>query len=177
MTSKMLINAVDTEEYRVAIIKDGLLDGFHIESTTSEDKIGNIYKGIVQRIEPSLQACFVDFGGDKNGFLPGNEIHPEYFQKENHKVKEHPPIDQILKKGQELLIQVRKEMPGKKGAQLTTYLSFAGRYLAGLCFEPSQQKRHPHRQPLAISMSNMFLNSAPGVMRGENRGCHRSSSK
>lgn len=125
----MLINAVDTEEYRVAIIKDGLLDGFHIESTTSEDKIGNIYKGIVQRIEPSLQACFVDFGGDKNGFLPGNEIHPEYFQKENHTVKEHPPIDQILKKGQELLIQVRKEMPGKKGAQLTTYLSFAGRYL------------------------------------------------
>lgn len=74
MATKMLINAVEAEEYRVALIKDGLLDGFHIEIATAEQKIGNIYKGVVERIEPSLQACFVNFGADKNGFLPGDEI-------------------------------------------------------------------------------------------------------
>ncbi len=131
MTSKMLINAIDEEEYRVAMIKDGLLDGFYIETTTAEEKIGNIYKGVVQQVEPSLQACFVDFGSDKNGFLQASEIHPEYYQSTSvsAKSKSIPPIEKMIKKGQELLVQVRKEMPGRKGAQLTTYLSFASRYL------------------------------------------------
>lgn len=131
MTEKMLINAIDAEEYRVAMIKDGLLDGFYIETTTAEEKIGNIYKGVVQHLEPSLQACFVNFGSDKNGFLQASEIHPEYYLDSRVLPKDHslPPIDKILKKGQELLVQVRKEMPGRKGAQLTTYLSFASRYL------------------------------------------------
>lgn len=131
MTTKMLINAVDAEEYRVAIIKDGVLDGFHIETITAEEKIGNIYKGVVQRIEPSLQACFVNYGGDKNGFLQSSDIHPEYHLNGSDLTKDQslPPIEKTLKKGQELLIQIRKEMPGHKGAQLTTYLSFAGRYL------------------------------------------------
>jgi ribonuclease E len=131
MTIKMLINAIDTEEYRIALIKDGVLDGFHIETTSAEAKIGNIYKGQAQRIEPSLQACFVNFGGDKNGFLQAADIHPEYYLEETHPRKDRtiPPIEKVLKKGQELLVQIRKEMPGHKGAQLTTYLSFAGRYL------------------------------------------------
>ena len=131
MTTKMLINGIDEEEYRVAMIKDGLLDGFYIETTTAEQKIGNIYKGIVQQIEPSLQACFVNFGSDKNGFLQASEIHPEYYQTDSSSTKEQTsvPIEKVLKKGQELLVQVRKEMPGRKGAQLTTYLSFASRYL------------------------------------------------
>ncbi len=131
MPAKMLINAIDEEEYRVAMIKDGLLDGFYIETTTAEEKIGNIYKGIVKQIEPSLQACFVNFGSDKNGFLQASEIHPEYYLAGGEPVKEHSsaPIEKVLKKGQELLVQVRKEMPGRKGAQLTTYLSFASRYL------------------------------------------------
>ncbi len=131
MATKMLINAVEAEEYRVALIKDGLLDGFHIEIATAEQKIGNIYKGVVERIEPSLQACFVNFGADKNGFLPGDEIHPEYYR-EGAKVPAEgkvPPIEKVLKKGQELLVQVTKEMPGRKGAHLTTYLSLAARYL------------------------------------------------
>jgi ribonuclease E len=72
MATRMLINAVEAEEYRVAIIKDGLLDGFHIETSTTEQRIGNIYKGVIERIEPSLQACFVNFGSDKNGFLQAN---------------------------------------------------------------------------------------------------------
>ena len=127
----MLINAVDAEEYRVAMIKDGLLDGFYIETTAAEQKIGNIYKGVVERLEPSLQACFVNFGSDRNGFLQADEIHPEYYLGNGELSKDNspPPINKILKKGQELLVQVKKEMPGRKGAQLTTYLSFASRYL------------------------------------------------
>ncbi len=131
MIGKMLINAVEAEEHRVAIIKDGLLDGFYIETATAEQKIGNIYKGLVERIEPSLQACFVNFGSDKNGFLQVSEIHPEYYLNGCTPSKEQsiPPISNILKRGQELLVQVAKEMPGHKGPQLTTYLSFASRYL------------------------------------------------
>ncbi len=130
MTTKMLINAVDPEEFRVAFTKDGMLDGFHIETTMAEQRVGNIYKAAVERIEPSLQACFVDFGVEKNGFLPAGEIHPEYFlggaEEDSAKT---PPIEKVLRKGQELLVQVTKEMPGRKGAHLTTYISIAGRYL------------------------------------------------
>ncbi len=131
MATKMLINAVDPEEYRVAMIKEGLLDGFYIETIAAEQKIGNIYKGVVERIEPSLQACFVNFGSDRNGFLQADEIHPEYYSDNVKLSKDNslPPINKILKKGQELLVQVRREMPGRKGAQLTTYLSLASRYL------------------------------------------------
>ena len=131
MTTKMLINAVEPEEYRVASIKDGMLDGFHIETSIAEQKKGNIYKGVVQRIEPRLQACFVNFGSDKNGFLPADEIHPEYYQRKGRQPKDQevPPVKDAVKKGQELLVQVTKEMPGRKGAHLTTYISLAGRYL------------------------------------------------
>jgi ribonuclease E len=127
----MLINAVDPEEYRVAFIKDGMLDGFQIETSTSEQKKGNIYKGIVERIEPRLQACFVNYGSDKNGFLSADEIHPEYYQRKDLVSKDQgvPPIEKVLRKNQELLVQVTKEMPGRKGAHLTTYLSLAGRYV------------------------------------------------
>ena len=129
--SKMLINAVESEEFRIAVIKDGRLDGFHIETTATEQKTGNIYKAVVERIEPSLQACFVNFGSDKNGFLSVTDIHPEYFATEPDAKKEAsmPRIEKILKKGQELLVQVTKEMQGHKGAQLTTYLSLASRHL------------------------------------------------
>jgi ribonuclease E len=130
-TRKMLINAVEAEEYRIAVTKDGLLDGYYIETTSAEQKTGNIYKGVVERVEPSLQACFVDFGGGKNGFLSMNDIHPEYHLCGQEAGKDHVPprIEKAIKKGQELLVQVTKEMPGHKGAQLTTYLSLAGRYL------------------------------------------------
>ncbi len=131
MTTKMLINAVDPEEFRVAFTKEGMLDGFHIETAMAEQRVGNIYKGTVERIEPSLQACFINFGVEKNGFLPIGDIHPEYFVGDSagETGKGLPPIEKVLRKGQELLIQVTKEMPGRKGAHLTTYISFAGRYL------------------------------------------------
>jgi ribonuclease E len=130
MKTKMLINAVDPEEYRVAFIKDGLLDGFQIETSTVEQRVGNLYKGVVERIEPRLQACFVNFGSERNGFLSAGDIHPEYYQTKTPLSKDQgiPPIEKVLKKGQELLVQVTREMPGKKGAQLTTYISLAGRF-------------------------------------------------
>jgi len=131
MTTKILINAVEAEEYRVAIIKDGLLDGFYIETSTAEEMTRNIYKGVVERIQPSLQACFVNFGSNKNGFLQGSEIHPEYYPDGSDIAEDQPPpsVEKTVKKGQELLVQVTKEMPGRKGAHLTTYLSLASRYL------------------------------------------------
>ena len=82
MKTKMLINAVDPEEYRVAFIKDGVLDGFQIETSTVEQKVGNIYKGVVERIDPRLQACFVNYGSAKNGFLSAGDIHPEYYRQD-----------------------------------------------------------------------------------------------
>ena len=131
LASKMLINAVESEEFRIAVIKEGRLDGFYIETTAAEQKTGNIYKGVVERIEPSLQACFVNFGSEKNGFLSVTDIHPEYYATDPDAEKEvsSPRIEKILKKGQELLVQITKEMQGHKGAQLTTYLSLASRHL------------------------------------------------
>ncbi len=131
MTKKiMLINAVDPEEHRIAFISGQTLEGYHIDISSSELKEGNIYKGVVDRIEPSLQACFVDFGAERNGFLPMDSIHPEYYTTDGEMKKEHhiPHIEKVIKKGQEILVQVLKEMPGRKGAQLTTYISMAGRY-------------------------------------------------
>jgi ribonuclease E len=130
MKTKMLINALDPEEFRVVFIKDGMLDGFQMETSTMEQKVGNVYKGVVERIEPRLQACFVNYGGEKNGFLAGADIHPEYFQVEiSSRDQSLPPIEKVMKKGQEVLVQVTREMPGHKGPQLTTYVSLAGRYL------------------------------------------------
>lgn len=128
--NKMLINAVDAEEFRIAVLKDGELDGFHIETSSAEQKIGNIYKGFVDGVKTSLQACFVNYGTGKNGFLPLSEIHPEYYMEDPSAAPEGPPaIDKIMEKGRQLLVQVTKEMPGRKGAHLTTYISLAGRYL------------------------------------------------
>ncbi len=131
MTVKMIINAVLPEELRIAFIKDGVLDGFHIESSILEDKTGNIYKGRVEKIEPGLQACFVNFGAERNGFLPFSEIHPEYYSEESRKSPDFHRLspDRLIKEGQEVMVQVLREMPGRKGAQLTTYITLAGRYL------------------------------------------------
>ncbi len=128
MTTKMLINAVEAEEARVAIVKDGVLEDFYIETLGEEEKVGNIYKGVIEKVEPSLQACFVDIGLEKNGFLPFNEIHPEYFARPQDPDRPQP-LQSLLKEGQEVLVQVTKEMPGRKGHHLTTYLSIASRFL------------------------------------------------
>lgn len=125
---KMLINAADPEEFRVAILEEGLLTEFALEAASREQTKGNIYKGVVVNVEPSLQAAFVNYGGNRHGFLPLSEVHPDYYQekvKERSKVR----IQQALKKGQELIVQVIKEESATKGAYLSTYISLPGRYL------------------------------------------------
>jgi ribonuclease E len=161
---KMLVNAVDPEEYRIAILKDGELDQFYIATSTREEIKGNIYKGTVSRIEPSLQAAFINHGADKNGFLPMGEIHPEYFsaQGENNASKAAPRIEDAIKKGDELLVQVTKEREGKKGAYLTTYISIAGRYLVLTPGRPSGGISHKvedeeERKRLKLIMNELNL--------------------
>ncbi|MBM4286684.1 MAG: Rne/Rng family ribonuclease [Deltaproteobacteria bacterium] len=124
----MLINASDPEEFRVAIVEDGRLEEFALEVASREQLKGNIYKGVISNIEPSLQAAFIHYGSERQGFLPISEIHPEYFQQEAPS-SGRPRIQEVLRKGQEVLVQVIKEEIASKGAYLTTYISLPGRFL------------------------------------------------
>ncbi|HDI60159.1 MAG TPA: Rne/Rng family ribonuclease [Desulfobacteraceae bacterium] len=126
MSSKILINAVDTEECRIAKVTDSKLEEFHIESASREITHGNIYKGVIVRIEPSLQAVFVDYGAERHGFLQLQEIHPDYYQP--HREGDHA-IGHLVRKGQEIMVQVEKDPINKKGAMLTTYISLPGRFV------------------------------------------------
>jgi ribonuclease E len=129
--TKLLINSEEPEECRIALIEDGRVESFHVTTVVHEQTKGNIYKGRITAIEPSLQAAFVDIGTGKNGFLPFSEIHPEYYASDKA-VKKHWKdlnIQEVIKKGQEILVQVVKEAVGTKGASVTTYLSLPGRFL------------------------------------------------
>ena len=125
---RMLFNATQSEELRVAIVDGQNLVDLDIEHTGKEQRKSNIYKGVITRIEPSLEAAFVDYGQERHGFLPFKEISRAYF---NSKVESggKPRIQDVLKEGQELIVQVDKDERGSKGAALTTYISLAGRYL------------------------------------------------
>jgi ribonuclease E len=124
---RMLFNATQAEELRVAIVDGQKLIDLDIESAAKEQRKSNIYKGVITRIEPSLEACFVDYGADRHGFLPFKEVSRAFFQPgvEAGRAK----INEALKEGQELIVQVDKDERGNKGAALTTYVSLAGRYL------------------------------------------------
>ena len=124
---RMLINATQREELRVAIVDGQTLYDLDIETPAKEQKKANIYKGRITRVEPSLEACFVDYGAERHGFLPLKEISRDYFtQGVDHN---RAGIRELLKEGQQLLVQVEKEERGNKGAALTTFVSLAGRYL------------------------------------------------
>ncbi|MBV8468845.1 MAG: Rne/Rng family ribonuclease [Burkholderiaceae bacterium] len=124
---RMLINATQPEERRLAIVDGQKLLDFETEIEGREQRKGNIYKAVVTRVEPSLEACFVDYGEDRHGFLPFKEISRQYFR-EGTDVRS-ARIQDAIKEGQELLVQVEKEERGNKGAALTTFVSLAGRYL------------------------------------------------
>ncbi len=124
---RMLFNATQPEELRVAIVDGQKLVDLDIESAGKEQRKGNIYKGLITRIEPSLEAAFVDYGGERHGFLPFKEVARAYF-KEGIEVA-RARIQDALKEGQELIVQVEKDERGTKGAALTTFISLAGRYL------------------------------------------------
>ena len=123
---RMLVNATQEEELRVALVDGQKLFDLSIDLPSREQKKANVYKARISRIEPSLEACFVDYGAQRHGFLPLKEVSKEYFRQ--------PPsgrmnIREVLSEGQELIVQVEKEERGTKGAALTTFISLAGRFL------------------------------------------------
>jgi ribonuclease E len=122
----MFINASDPEEFRVCIVEEGQLDEFALETSAREQTKANIYKAVVVNIEPSLQAAFINYGGERHGFLPLSEVHPDYYQ-EPIISKSRAKIQRVLRKGQEIIVQVYKEETGTKGAYLSTYISLPGR--------------------------------------------------
>lgn len=128
---RMLINATQAEELRVALVDGQKLYDFDIEVPSKEQKKSNIYRGIITRVEPSLEAAFINYGAEKHGFLPFKEISPLYRQTQEGSETEgrRPAIKDMIKEGQEILVQIEKEERGNKGAALTTYISLAGTYL------------------------------------------------
>ncbi len=132
---RMLINATQAEELRVAIVDGQTLYDIDIEQPSKEQKKSNIYKGRITRLEPSLEAAFVDYGAERHGFLPLKEISRDYFQAGVDPNK--ASIRELLKEGQEVVVQVDKDERGNKGAALTTFISLAGRYMVLMPNSPS----------------------------------------
>ena len=155
---RMLFNATHQEELRVAIVDGQKLIDLDIETAGREQRKGNIYKGVVTRIEPSLEACFVNYGEERHGFLPFKEIARTYF-KEGVDVRS-ARIQDVLREGQELIVQVEKEERGNKGAALTTFISLAGRYLVLMPNNPrgggvSRRVEGEDRQELRETMEQL----------------------
>ncbi|EDZ64857.1 ribonuclease E [beta proteobacterium KB13] len=124
---RMLFNATQSEEIRVAIINDSTIEDLDYERSSREQRKSNIYKGTITRVEPSLEAAFVNYGVDRHGFLPFKEISKEFYSKKSR--KKNLSIADVINEGQEVIVQVSKEERGNKGAALTTFLSLAGRYI------------------------------------------------
>lgn len=157
---RMLFNATHAEETRVGIVDGQKLIDIDIESAGREQRKSNIYKGIITRIEPSLEACFVDYGEERHGFLPFKEVSRSYF-KEGVDVRT-ATIREALTEGQELIVQVEKEERGNKGAALTTFISLAGRYLVLMPNNPrgggvSRRIEGEERQELRAAMEQLDL--------------------
>jgi len=138
---EMIINVIPRDECRIAILEEGRLEEIYLERAGSENYVGNIYKGVVTNVEPSIQAAFVDFGMGKNGFLHISDLHPKYFpgggaeaETIGRKIprRSRPPIQRCLRRGDEVIVQITKEGIGTKGPTLTTYLSIPGRFLVML---------------------------------------------
>ena len=154
MKKEMLVNALQPEESRIAILENGVLEELYIERNSLENYVGNIYKGRIVNIEPSIQAAFVDFGVGRNGFLHVSDVEFQYYKhlvgpnerygngddsdddrrggrgrSNERSVRNKPPIQEIFRRGSEVLVQVIKEGIGTKGPTLSTYISIPGRYL------------------------------------------------
>ena len=126
---RILVNATQQEELRVAMVDGQRLYDLDIEVPSQEQKKANIYKAVITRVEPSLEAAFVNYGVDRHGFLPFKEISKLYFKNDNNRQGERPAIKDLIEEGQQLVVQVEREERGNKGAALTTFISLAGRYL------------------------------------------------
>ncbi|MGB5495858.1 MAG: ribonuclease E, partial [Sedimenticolaceae bacterium] len=165
---RMLINATQPEELRVAIVDGQRLYNLDIESPGREMKKANIYKGRITRIEPSLEAAFVEYGSERHGFLPMKEISRSYFDEEAFDAGRRA-INELLKEGQEVVVQVEKEERGNKGAALTTFLSLAGRYLVLMPNNPraggvSRRIEGQDRSELREAMSSLEIPDGMGLI-------------
>ena len=163
---RMLVNATQPEEVRVALVDGQKLYDLDIENRTYEQKKGNIYKARIARVEPSLEAAFVDFGSDRHGFLPVKEIARSCFRQP---VEGRVNIQDVLEEGQELIVQVEKEERGNKGAALTTFLSLAARYLVLMPNNPraggiSRRIEGDNRDSLREALSSLDIPNGMGVI-------------
>ena len=166
---KMLINATQPEELRVALVEGQRLYDLDIENRTRVQKKSNIYKGRITRVEPSLEAAFVDFGAERHGFLPMKEISREYFTKKGGNGENRPRIKDLVKEGTEVIVQVDKEERGNKGAALTTFISLAGRYMVLMPNNPraggiSRRIEGDDRSDLREAMSGLEIPNGMGVI-------------
>jgi ribonuclease E len=165
---RMLINATQAEELRVALVDGQQLYDLDIESPGHEQKKANIYKGKITRVEASLEAAFVDYGAERHGFLPLKEIARTYFP-EGYSFKGRPNIKDVIKEGQEVIIQVEKEERGNKGAALTTFISLAGSYLVLMPNNPraggiSRRIEGDERTQLKAALSQLKLPNGMGLI-------------
>ena len=165
---RMLINATQSEELRVALVDGQELYDLDIESPGHEQKKSNIYKGKITRVEPSLEAAFVDYGADRHGFLPLKEIGREYFPK-GYSFQGRPNIKEVLQEGQEVIVQIDKEERGNKGAALTTFISLAGSYLVLMPNNPraggiSRRIEGDERTELKEAMSELEVPNGMGLI-------------
>ena len=166
---RMLINATQPEELRVAIVDGQTLFNLDIEHPGREQKKANVYKGKISRVEPSLEAAFVNYGAERHGFLPLKEIARSYFTEEAQKKGGKPNIQEAIKEGQEVIVQVEKEERGNKGAALTTFVSLAGRYLVLVPKNPraggiSRRIEGQERSDLRDAMSKLNIPDGMGLI-------------
>ncbi|HDP90250.1 MAG TPA: ribonuclease E, partial [Thioalkalivibrio sp.] len=166
---RILINATQPEELRVAMVDGQRLYDLDIETLAREQKKANVYKGVITRVEPSLEAAFINYGAERHGFLPFKEISRSYFAKEALESEGRPSIKDAVKEGQEILVQVEKEERGNKGAALTTFVSLAGRYLVLMPNNPraggvSRRIEGDDRAEIREALSQLNLPQGMGVI-------------
>lgn len=166
---RMLINATQPEELRVATVDGQILYNLDIEAPGREQKKANIYKGIITRVEPSLEAAFVDYGADRHGFLPLKEIARGYFEPDTTKAGSRISIKESVREGREVVVQIDKEERGSKGAALTTFISLAGRYLVLMPNNPraggvSRRIEGQDRNELRDAMSQLEIPEDMGLI-------------
>jgi len=166
---RMLINAAQPEEVRVALVDGQKLFNLDFENYSHEQKKGNIYKAKITRVEPSLEAAFVDFGSERHGFLPLKEISREYFRTKSGDANSKMNIAQLISEGQEILVQVDKEERGSKGAALTTFISLAGRYMVLMPNNPraggiSRRIEGDDRDQLRAALASLDIPKGMGVI-------------
>src|SRR5512140_64092 len=189
MAREMLVNIAQGEECRIAVIEKGLLEELYVERASIGGHVGSIYKGKVVNIEPGIQAAFIDFGIGKNGFLHISDLHPRYFSATKEEdievigrrkaLKERPPIQQCLTKGQELIVQVTKEGIKTKGPTRTTYLALPGRFLVMMPWMNRLGVSHKiedeeERKRLGELFENIKLPKGMGyIIRTAGQGCSK----